>query len=483
MNTGKNTINTSIKLVIIGLSIILSMTNIENNKVHADLRIIYVDWDASGNNDGSSWADAYTDLQDALMDAIAGDEIWVAAGTYKPTTTDDRSISFELNSGVEIYGGFPAAGGDWESRDWGKNITSLSGEMGVSEYKTDNSYHVVVAKFVGSDTILDGFTISEGCADKEEDKGGGMFNDHSFLLIENVIFEGNWASCGGGMYNFYSNPIMTNITFSRNVSFGEGGGMYNDHSNPSIISSIFYNNPAADLGGGMHNADSNPTLLDVTFSSSVADFRGGGIYNSSSNPSLTNVSFRYNHADGADELWEGEGGAIYNRGSNPTLTNITFSGNTADNGSAIRNFMSSPIIINSTFTCNSADNSSGGIDNSNDSNPILINTILWDNFPDQITNNESSPNITYSIIQGGYIGTGNLEEDPLLGPLADNGGFTLTHALLEGSPAIDAGDPETCPETDQRGVLRPQGEGCDIGAYEFEVAVESQEIYLPIILR
>ncbi len=76
--------------------------------------------------------------------------------------------------------------------------------------------------------------------------------------------------------------------------------------------------------------------------------------------------------------------------------------------------------------------------------------------------------MTNSIVQGGYTGTGNLDADPLLGPLRNNGGFTETMALGTGSPAIDAGDNGVCPTTDQRGVTR-QLESCDIGAYEYEI--------------
>lgn len=117
---------------------------------------------------------------------------------------------------------------------------------------------------------------------------------------------------------------------------------------------------------------------------------------------------------------------------------------------------------------------------------MITNSILWGNTPDQIS---GSATITYSDVQGGWAGTGNLDLDPLLGPLADNGGFTFTHALYPGSPAIDAGDPANCPATDQRGFPRPlDGDGlngprCDMGAYEAELKVFDFSIYLPMIVR
>lgn len=107
---------------------------------------------------------------------------------------------------------------------------------------------------------------------------------------------------------------------------------------------------------------------------------------------------------------------------------------------------------------------------------------MWGNTPesDQIfVSGSTSPVVSYSVIQGGYsTGTNIITADPLLGPLADNGGFNMTHALGAGSSAIDAGDMTVCPATDQRGVARPIGGGCDIGAYEYE-----PKIFLPLMIR
>jgi hypothetical protein len=101
------------------------------------------------------------------------------------------------------------------------------------------------------------------------------------------------------------------------------------------------------------------------------------------------------------------------------------------------------------------------------SNPSAINSIFYGNFGGQIFNASGTPVVTYSIVEGGYIGTGNLDADPLLGSLQNNGGFTQTMALNTGSPAIDVGDDANCTPTDQREVTRPQGSHCDMGAYEY----------------
>lgn len=162
---------------------------------------------------------------------------------------------------------------------------------------------------------------------------------------------------------------------------------------------------------------------------------------------------------------------MYNLQGNPSLNNITFSGNNAEHfGGGMLSFQSSPTLRNVTFSGNTATNNGGGIYNLQGS-PTLTNAILWGNTPDQIRGDLTS--VIYSDVQGGYPGTGNINADPLLGPLADNGGFTQTHAIAAGSPAIDAGDPDVCPNIDQRAFTRPiDGDEngtaiCDMGAYEY----------------
>jgi predicted outer membrane repeat protein len=124
--------------------------------------------------------------------------------------------------------------------------------------------------------------------------------------------------------------------------------------------------------------------------------------------------------------------------------------------------------MNVTFFGNTANANGGAIYNTSGTITIT-NSILYGDSNGEIFNQYGMPVITYSIVQGGYDGDGNLNADPLLDWLQNNGGYTQTMALGEGSPAIDAGDPNlaNCPEADQRGMSRPQGAGCDLGAYEY----------------
>jgi CSLREA domain-containing protein len=388
---------------------------------------------ASGFCGGSTDA---CDLQYALTSAVSGQEIHVVAGTYKPTSGIDRSATFQLKNGVAIYGGYassaaagaaasalnngvPLRGGFSgsgmlrDARDPVANPTILSGEIGTSS-ADDNSCHVVTG---ASGAILDGITITRGYAQVPpcSDAGGGMYNDNSSPSLKNVTFISNSAlNFGGGMYNNMSSPILTDVTFKSNSTSYMGGGMYNTASNPSLTNVTFSSNTSSSYGGGMGNINSSPTLTNVTFNGNSTGEMGGGMYNNASSPSLTNV---------------------------------TFSGNSA------------------------AANYGGGMYNYRYSSPVIKDSIFWGNGSEIAFAGYEMFYVNDSLVQGGCPGgaicNGTiLNADPLLGALADNGGFTLTMALGSGSPAIDAGNNATCAATDQRGVTRPQGLYCDLGAYE-----------------
>ena len=415
----------------------------------------------SGTRDGQSWANA-SDLRNALKTARSGDEIWAAAGVYKPTTDPtDRLATFQLNDGVAVYGGFAGTETGREERDPAANLTVLSGDIDGNDSQTPvvtdlgtitcndtNSYHVVT----GADgALLDGVTITAGNANGPTDPiffGGGMYNHFSSPVLNDVTFSGNSAAAGGGMSNDYSSPTLTDVTFNGNSASANGGGMRNwFNSNPKLTGVTFTGNTAAGNGGGMHNGSgSSPALVNVTFSGNTAAADGGGMYNyNGSRPTLANVTFSGNSASGS-------GGGLVNEGySSPPLTNVTFSGNSAA--------------------------SVGGMVNRYHSSPVIINTILWGDTGGEVVNLDSStPAITSSVVQGGCPLTGAactnvISADPLLGAPGNYGGLTRTIPLLLGSSAIDAGDDATCPAADQRGVARPQGAHCDIGAFEKELAV------------
>jgi uncharacterized repeat protein (TIGR01451 family) len=355
--------------------------------------IIYVDQDATGAQDGTSWANAYTDLQDALYDATYGDEIWVAEGVYRPGVFL-QAATFQLKPGVGLYGGFGGTESARDQRDWETQVTVLSGDIDGNDITNadgvvtdpdniqgDNAYHVVTSSHLTETAVLDGFTVTAGNAwDNDEDDGGGMHNDTSDPTLINVTFSGNLARRGGGMYNGdYSDPTLTQVTFSGNEAYDDGGGMYNGGgSEPTLTGVTFSGNEATDDGGGLYNwGNSDHKLTDVTFDGNRASDDGGGMYNrNGSSPTLTQVTFIGNRAGSF-----GFGGGLTNEGSSPTLTDVTFTGNkaTGRGGGGMVNFDSShPTLTRVTFAGNYAW-WGGGLYNYGNSDPKLIDVTFTGN--------------------------------------------------------------------------------------------------------
>jgi len=204
-------------------------------------------------------------------------------------------------------------------------------------------------------------------------------------------------------------------------------------------------------GGGIFNNESSLTITNCTFSGNSADDDGGGIYNYESSPTITNCTFLNNSST------KYLGGGIYNWLSSPTITNCAFSGNSARlYGGGIYNFeSSSPTITNCTFSGNSASNDGGGIFNNDNSSPTITNCILWGDTatdgPEICNYDTSSPIVTYCDIQGGYVGEGNINSDPLFVD-PENSDFHLKKT----SPCIDKGSNSApgIPNTDFEGDTR-----------------------------
>ena len=132
----------------------------------ANADIIYVDIDATGSDTGTSWLHAFVDLQDALGIAVAGDEIWVADGVYKPTQGSDRYAYFTVQRGVHLAGGFAGVESFLTGRDWTTNVTILSGELGDT-IPDDNSLCIVALGPGTEHTAVSGLSII-GAYSREE---------------------------------------------------------------------------------------------------------------------------------------------------------------------------------------------------------------------------------------------------------------------------------------------------------------------------
>jgi hypothetical protein len=466
--------------------------------------IRYVKPTASGSGNGSSWANASADLQAMINASAFGDTIWVAAGTYKPTRdpfgntapTDPRDKTFYLKNGVQLYGGFNGTESDLSERDVATNVTILSGDIGTVGNTADNCYHVVLSVNDGPWTGIDGFTVREGNADAggsitvesynvPKNWGGGMCNlNHASPTISFCLFTDNFASsAGGGMTNFdFSSPHVSNCTFSNNSTF-DGGGMYNYYdSSPNIDHCVFSNNSATGHGAGVCNSrPSAPILTKCTFVSNSGQF-GGGLYNDTgSSPTVSDCIFSLNSSNT-------HGGGMLNSISvTPTIINCLFYSNTANYGGGMGNIISSsPSLINCTFYANIASSQGGGMYNESGSSPAIKNCIIWGNTgggTQGIANSGSTPTVTFSIVQGGYSGTGNSSTDPLFFNPSDPDGPDNIHRTADdglglqcGSPAINAGTSTGAPSTDITGFTRSGSP--DIGAYEFDCSAFTTRIYV-----
>lgn len=254
-------------------------------------QVIYVnDNSVSAQPNGMAWSSAFPSLQSALSQTTPGVEIWVASGTYYPTGGGDRSVSFELQDDVAIFGGFATTETLRSQRNWSANPTVLSGNIGNSGNETDNSFHVLSSFSVNSAALIDGFIIEAGNAnldlDDSYDKfGGGMFNDQGAPTLRNMIFRNNHAEFGGAIANLDSSPLVINTLFLNNstVGGGNGGALFQHNSQSQLINTTFYDN-SADQGGAIYNEGGGaPVLTNSIVWGNTPD----GIKNSDSTPSIT----------------------------------------------------------------------------------------------------------------------------------------------------------------------------------------------------
>ncbi|WP_052344367.1 InlB B-repeat-containing protein [Bacillus ndiopicus] len=373
--------------------------------------VVYVDADASGNNDGSSWANAFTDLQSALASTVGGEEIWIAEGIYKPTAGVDRGISFKMKDNVAIYGGFAGTEQIKDERNLEDHPTILSGDIGVANDKTDNSYHVFHNALLNETAILDSVIIRDGVGELNGGGinaryGGGMFNEtNSSPTLNNVQFEDNESLWGGGIANLdASSPSLNNVRFKNNRASYDGAGMLNEDSGNLILQNVqFEDNRASNSGGGIANkGDSNLTLMNVQFKNNQASGNGGGILTAGDSLTLINIQFEANTAynggglisfgsgdlDLTEVFFENntairDGGGMYNGNlGNSKLVNVQFKGNEGDNGGGMYSGYGSPKLINVQFENNKAANDGGGMYNEG-SSPELDNVQFKNNVSDE----------------------------------------------------------------------------------------------------
>ncbi|MDX2232290.1 MAG: CHAT domain-containing protein [Leptolyngbyaceae cyanobacterium bins.349] len=354
-----------------------------------------------------------------------------------------------------------------------KNLTLIgSGETTIQANGRDRVFQVNS----GQTIALENLTLTNGAARN----GGGIYNSGSLTLTNSTVTNNQAADEGGGIYNTGSLSLI-NSTVTNNQSARSGGGIYNTGSLDIETSTIDRNEALFSNGGAIHNRGTL-SLRNSTIDRNRTEDSGGGVYNTG-RVEIIGSTFSRNLANtrGAS----GRGGGLDNRGV-ATITNSTFSGNRVLNtrGGGIYN-TGTLSLTSSTLTQNGASREGGGIYNTGIA--TLQNTIVAANSAAQ------SPDLVGAFADQGYnfvgvvdggrglrsttlFGTQQFPLDPKLGPLANNGGFTKTHALLPGSRAIAAGTDSSLSRTDQRGVLRSSNNSVDIGAVQVSLGTVAPEL-------
>ncbi|MFQ5967888.1 MAG: choice-of-anchor Q domain-containing protein, partial [Acidimicrobiia bacterium] len=261
-----------------------------------------------------------------------------------------------------------------------------------------------------------------------------------------------------------SSIVVSDVTI-RNGAVDLGAGVRVTSASLTLDRTVFTANAASDRGGAIHASGSSVNVTDSSVSGNTSTRDGGGIFTTGGTMTLDRVTVSGNDATTRD------GGGLFNGNGVVSVTNSTFSGNTSgDEGGGIRQNVAGSIEVrHSTISGNTAPLGDGVF---NGMTATFENTIIADNGTENCQGSMTSDG--YNIDSAntcGFAGPGDqINTDPLLGPLADNGGPTQTHAIGAGSPALDTASP-TCPATDQRGITRPQGPSCDSGAFEYEPPV------------
>ncbi|SHI39290.1 LamG-like jellyroll fold domain-containing protein [Flavobacterium terrae] len=396
---------------------------------------LYVNAAATGANNGTTWADAYTNLDAAITAFTSVNEIWVAAGTYKPTGSA-RTSTFLMKNALKMYGGFNGTETLLSQRNPKLNLTILSGDISGNDNATitnteptrqDNTYHVITLKGNIRDVLIDGFTISGGNAN-----GGTLTTGTASAQF--------YHTRGGAIYvNTYGANDLGSITLKNCI-------LEKNTGSDTAVSSGFF---ASGVNNQSYRTDFESCIIRNNFSAANAQILIGGAsgFGLIANATITNSLFHNNvSASGPSCLYFSasfsNGGTTL--GISASVVNSTFANNTGLNGNVVRT--------------------------DNGSNTYFKNSIIYgngSNTPFVISGILGGPTLQSTISQGGQIS--GINSNPLL-----NSDYTLQ----SGSPAIDAGNNTLIVAGmpyDLNGNNRIVNSTVDMGAYEYDSALGAEE--------
>ena len=361
-------------------------------------------------------------IQAGIDAASPGDTVLVAPGTF--TGDGNRDIDFD-GKAITV------------KSETGPEATVI--ECEGTEQNPHRGFYFHHGE--GSDSRLEGFTVRYGF----HEDGGGIYFDSSNPTLTNCTIIYNAAlsdslSCGGGIYVDDCSPVMIGCSITDNWASKDGGGIYCMYSRATLTDCTISKNRVSGnficQGGGVFCLLSDPTLTNCTISDNWTTHHGGGICCFSySDPTLRNCVISGNQLE-----FPGCGGGLscWNN-SHPALINCIVADNTTPyEGGALWCESSDPNLTNCTLTGNRAGRNGDGICSWSFSEAVVTNSILWDNSPEEIHVFNSSVTVSFSDIEGGYAGDGNIDENPRFVPFPVHG---FEYVLRPGSPCIDSGDP------------------------------------------
>lgn len=447
--------------------------------------IYFVDDTAQGANDGSSWVDAFVDLQSALAVAGASDQVWVAVGTYYPGPPGSAQTAVFNIDDRQVYGGFIGVEATLAERAGLFDQTILSGDLFRDDPSlVDNAFEVVRL----SRGVLDGFVLEGanangtehhcgwGCGSQGNCGGGGCVDadDNGDALIRNCIFRANYALRGGGALRAVHGLVVEDCVFESNSSNGDGGAVhvFAHPGPPSVFRRCIFRSNSAPHGGAVYVQNGGARFEFCTFEGNAAGDEGGAI-STLAGVCLVGCTFVGNtcstdggalHAadfgsfDVVSSSFLGNsavlhGGAAYSTSGALRFQSCQFAGNTVSvDGGAVYAQNINLNLRNCALFGNAASGTGGGVYNGAGI-PKIWNSILWGNsdgasadllsqqfwFPSVMT-----PDVQHSCIQGWTLpGSGNIAIDPLLADPdgADGVVGTVDDNLrcTPGSPCIDTG--------------------------------------------